>query len=587
MFNTEFQKLYGDLGELKNAQLLKAQEKICEYTTNTEFVLIGVCAGVAIIAAIYALYALYKKRFSWIGRDESNYWINKWPHKDVPGKDKGGIVTDPRNYIYYPSHIATSIVKKNVLKKLTEEDTVNACLKWVYENVKYIKDYVQWGERDYWEPSDAALVKRLADCFTGDTEIIVRNKKSGVVSDKRLIELKHSWDEYEALSYDFENQKTVFKPIVNFLEQGESSVFKVSPRSGGAFKCTNNHQFYNRYTQSCKMKWEHLKNIKTDRYWTRQVASVLSIPEGVNEINDDLANLIGSYIADGWINNSHICISGDNKVRQDKLRNALDNLGIKYTDSKRDVHANINILKKGSPKELLDLLISCGNTGKEKYFPDMVMSADTTSVAKVLKYYSDRDGTHEKGILTVLSTVSNVSSKQLKILCTQLGIHNSSYIQIQDRKDCNRLPIHRIYIGANLKKTLPGCELNSFLDISFAGVEKVFDITVEDTHNFILSDSNVIAHNCDGKAIAFKALTLSCGIPDWKVKIACGYTDRRTGHAYCLYLKSNSWFKKGSWHTADPTWSGKLGVEHKKDNRYGELWYTFTKKHSYLQKRID
>ena len=223
------------------------------------------------------------------------------------------------------------------------------------------------------------------------------------------------------------------------------------------------------------------------------------------------------------------------------------------------------------------------------------MNADEQSLKYFLKYYSQRDGTHKNGNLEVLSTISNEFSDQLKLLLTRLGIHYSSYIQIQNRKDCHRHPINRIYIQNNRPIILPECEKNSILDISFAGIEQVYDLTVTDTHNFILSESNIIAHNCDGKATVFKALSLAAGIPDYKVKVCAGWVIKpgsktaKVGHAYPIYLWKDNWYVIDPTYYPDYTPFEKRKIHKDLPNYYPvehPIWWSFSKTFCFAQKDL-
>lgn len=352
---------------------------------------------------------------------------------------------------------------------------------------------------------DLPIIKiETEDCFTGDTKIIV--EENGIIKYKSFNELKECWKKCLAASYDFDNQKTVFKPITNFAEKGEKPVFEICFSSDYKFKCTNNHRFYCRYTlRNAKFGWKELKEINMNRFWEKHLISVKKVPEGTSTISDELANLIGSYVADGYSGNGKdgnwsISIAGDDEQRTRILHIALNKLGIKYTQSKRKVHASTNILKKQLPKEMLEILNQLGRIGKEKQFPEFVMKLNNESINKILYYYGERDATYKNNHVENYSTVSNKLAEQIKLLLFRLGKHYSSYIQIQNRDDCHRYPIHRICIKNHGREINEFCEKKIVKSIKEVGVENTFDITVMDSHNFIL-ENGIIVHNCDDETI--------------------------------------------------------------------------------------
>lgn len=109
-------------------------------------------------------------------------------------------------------------------------------------------------------------------------------------------------------------------------------------------------------------------------------------------------------------------------------------------------------------------------------------------------------------------------------------------------------------------------------------------------------DSDIVIQkregDCEDKALVFKALTLVCGIPDYKVKIVAGNVedpgnkDKLVGHAYPIILI------KDEWYTFDPTYYPdytplKSRIKHRNNNKYKDIWWTFSRNHCFSQKTID
>lgn len=87
--------------------------------------------------------------------------------------------------------------------------------------------------------------------------------------------------------------------------------------------------------------------------------------------------------------------------------------------------------------------------------------------------------------------------------------------------------------------------------------------------------------DCDDVAILAKVLSLFAGVPDYRVKICCLDTyysngNPAGGHANILYLtrENNEWiFLEGTFRG---NWS----------NKYGRIWFTFNREHSWAQHSI-
>lgn len=387
----------------------------------------------------------------------------------------------------------------------------------------YASDKEIYGEKEYWASAKETIElyrsgkRKVFDCFTGDTKIIVKNKLTGCIENKTFLELKDSYYNYQALSYNVDTQKTEFKDITNFIDKGERQVVEATFKNGGSVKVTPEHKFLmskgkNNITNKYKYDWTSLKDVDLSNSRKKQSLAVTKISDddGV-EIPEQLCNLIASYVADGnsYVNKngkiSSITIAGDDKDRQSLLKQHLDMLGIDYKQSNRTRNAYTTLyIDNNGVKELIKEM---GIKGTFKQFPDIVMKANSKSIEKILYYYGQRDGTKNKdGSIHTYSTVSNKLAEQIKLLLTKVGTHYSHYVQNYQYSDANRQPIHRIRVWYDTKERLKHTRHNSIIDVKEAGVKNVYDITVADNHNFVLSNSRSIVHNCDDVMI----LVYSC-----------------------------------------------------------------------------
>lgn len=379
-------------------------------------------------------------------------------------------------------------------------------------SVYYGTDWEVYGKTEFWATAKTTIERiknkenLLGDCFTGDTRIIVKNKLNNKIESKTFNELRTTFKRYDALSYNTATGNSEFKPITAFIPKGIKEVVKAKFRNGGAVKVTDNHRFLvsgslNKNINKYNYTWTELKDIDLNNSHRRQCLAVNKITDyNGNIISDELCNVIGSYVADGNSKRNNkggvgaVVIAGDDEKRQEKLRKAIIKLGMGCDQTERKVHA---YTKVSSIDEYNRLFYEMGEKGTFKKFPNIVMSADNESVKKILKYYGDRDGTKKGGKVVTYSTVSDKLAEQLKLLLTRIGVHYSHIVQDYQYDDANRQPIHRIYCKSNPVERLPNTIHNALQSIEYYGEEEVFDITVADNHNFVLSDTRVIAHNCD------------------------------------------------------------------------------------------
>lgn len=405
------------------------------------------------------------------------------------------------------TRLAGEIIERyNITSDNTATEVITAMYRYwnLTSSWRYITDQAQFGKPEMWETADRALATRRGDCFTGDTKIIAKDKSNNICNIS-FNELKDTWRDYDVLSYDLKTKKSVWKPIINFYEQGIKPVYEVKPRRGTSFKCTDTHKFLyanKNVIGKVKLQWKALSDIDINTPRTRRTCSIKGVPDTTNyEISQAMCNLIGSYVADGHNEGNRISIAGDDSDRQELLRKHLDILGLKFSQSKRKTHAYTRI-SLNQNEWLRSLVVDMGVKGELKKFPEIVMRANNETKRVVLFYYGQRDGTKRDGEVKIYSTISNKLQEQIKLMLTCLGIHYSYWVQTQDdRVDANRKPCHRITIsdGYDVANNL---DTNSIMHKEYVGEEETFDIEVADTHCFVLSDNNLVVHNCESKSKA-------------------------------------------------------------------------------------
>lgn len=449
-------------------------------------------------------------------------------------------------------------------------------LKFVTDNITYKRDQSNFGKTEYWAGAGETWRKRADDCFPYDEKIIVKCKKTNLIQNISFKELKNKYKEFMALSYDFNLKKPVFKKIINFIDKGKRKTNIVQLRNG-SFRCTNDHKFMIQQNVLNSFKWQSLKDVSfnKNKYYARNILSLTGFDEGSKNISKEVCNLIGAYIADGWSSPSKICIAGDNPKITRQLHVDLNTLGISFSQSKRKTHAYTTILLQKTPKKYINILKKLGRIGAHKRFPSFIMDCDNHTIKNILYYYGQRDGTHKDGKVTVYSTVSDELAKQLKLLLRRIGVHYSHYIQHNQYKDAHRLPIHRIEIKDKLKSYKNNTEKNSIQTIVPYMYEDVCDITVEDTHNFILSNG-IIAHNCDGINALIYVLARLAGMPEYLL-YSCIGSVKEGGHYWNVYISP----KTGKVYPIDGTYyinhsqiKSRLPFEFS-NTKYKSIWFIF------------
>lgn len=342
-----------------------------------------------------------------------------------------------------------------------------------------------------------------------DAKIIVKNKKSGMYEIKTLLELKEVYLDYDALSYNLENQEYEFKPIISWMDRKTKAVYKVLLNNGNNFTCTPNHKFWcwdGQKQKDKKIIIREVKDIDLTRWWKRHIFVARKIPSlNINlRITNEQFWIEGNYVAEGWVskakswkNKFQVSIAGDNLEIKKILIDNLETLNIPYLKSKRKRHSyvtiNKSLLKYRLAKEF-------GKKALNKHFPNEYLSLSRKQLNILLDGYALGDAYFKFGKkyneYLIYNTISDKLALQLKFLHFILGRPLSSYYQI-NHQGLGKNPIWRLTENTNScfnRETLKDMSKVGIKRVEFIGKNNVYNIRVADNHNFILAESGVLSH---------------------------------------------------------------------------------------------
>ena len=414
------------------------------------------------------------------------------------------IVCKIHGYLYYRNN---RIGFEGTIRMLDTPWKINC---WLQANVKYVKDRV-----DYWNNPIETYNNRYGDCLTGDTEIItIHDGKYRLIPIKEL----NNYKDIQVLSYDFQQQKFIPQNVTNFIKKDVRDVYRVTLRNGTSFKCTEDHKlFVTKYNWKLSQKKDVIRVVplskiiedrkKLDRNAFHTLVCAREIPSLNN--NPTLTNeelwVTGNYVAEGWSESSRACIAGDNPILQTILHGFLRKLGVSFRQSKREKSAYTSIHKSPFQHNLRD---NFGKNAMDKHFPNEYLSLSKKQLEWLLEGYTVGDSyvfpeNSERHCKLIHNTCSDILAKQLCFIHLILGRPLYSLYQ-REHQGFGKHPIWRLY---EFPKSFFNRPINPNTNISQVtikniepvGKEEVYDITVANNHNFVLSNS-VIVHNCDDYA---------------------------------------------------------------------------------------
>lgn len=440
---------------------------------------------------------------------------------------------------------------KSIFKDTDSMDVkVKKIAQWVNTRLTYISDQKNYAKPEYWADAYTVYDRKKDDCLTGDTEVITI--ENNIYHIKRLDEIQVG--DY-VLSY---NEKTsMFEPkkVINFWNKGIKPIIQLKTRNGNRIKCTANHKFY-RIIKN-KLKTDKVENFINNSNGNKFIAQPIKLPTLNHQLDADHDDMfiIGQYLSEGWTSiTNRVYISGDDPQMQDYLESLFIKKNIAYTKSKRTRNAYFEI-RCSKYKEFLKQF---GRKSTVKDIPDEFLSLSKDLLETMYFSFIIGDGyfdQSDKERLYGWCTTSDKLMKKLRLISYLIG----QPVTISYKKNhggFGKNPIWRAeYTPTSsrlkpIKKNLGKISIKKELDLE---PEVVYDIEVEDNHNFILANGTLV-HNCDGYAVLIMTLMRLAGVPAWRRRIVVGEVDSGEYHAYIVYFSedSNDWFAlEGSYYATE------------------------------------
>ena len=512
------------------------------------------------------------------------YWINKFPMVPVLYSAQDGNPRDVRTFIFDRSFILSSIIDRFGLKGKDDNDTMLKCCLFVQKYIKYVGDAVSRGQEEYWQNPEDTIARGTGDCIAEYEEIIT---KEGVkkASDIKVGDI--------VLSYDFQTNDYVFKPIINLWDKGIKKIKRVHFRNGQHIDITNEHHMLMRTNQSGDSIYEktELKNVDLSRWWKRKVPIAVKIPYIKSQPvwNKEIYIVIGHYLAEGWIDSNQYSIHSSGYELDDYIVPILEENNIPFTYYDYGGVPCIRFLTSKFKEYLKPLK----RNSFDITLTEELMTLPEEYLEKLLYGMWLGDGTKyqypdKRGYANNKEWTYSTSSEQLASDIQRIGLHLGRTFHIWKQEHHGGVgnePMWRINYNTNshfLKyhgySGLSEVSINYIEDI---GEHQTYDWEVKDTHNFFFK-GGICVLNCEDGAILTKSLTLCAGVPDWKVKVVAGMVEGG-GHAYCTYVRDDNTQCIMDWCY----WPINLPVNERismeEEPSYHEIWFSFNNEFSYAE----
>lgn len=373
-----------------------------------------------------------------------------------------------------------------------------------------------------------AMEEYLSDtfgiCVTGDT--LVYDAITG--KRMRIDQLQHRTGDFYVQGVDAE-LKTQKARITHWVCNGVKPVYEVKLRNGASVKLTSNHQVLT------EEGWKEIGTLHAGDY----IATPRKLEcDSAQQTDPNKLRVLAYLLADGALGSHGATaefVSKDEaliEAYQDSLL-SFENLKPRSIKQVRDVTrvmvAGVNKKHYHEPNDLLQSLRDWGLktkkggcTSETKFVPEFVFGLSEQQIAFFLASYWDCDG-HIGDNMAFIKTISPRLAAEIQTLLLRVGIHSTIYTSTyQSNRRSNPTTAYQVTVynwndfaekvGAHLvlkkfpNRKFTGVEhtddvaknLNvrweEIVSITPADYETVYDITVEDIHNFV--GNNIILHNC-------------------------------------------------------------------------------------------
>lgn len=374
---------------------------------------------------------------------------------------------------------------------------------WVHNHIKYIM---------------------VDECLTGDTYVMTKN---GKIKIKNLYNMYRNGNKTPLIkSFNLTTESYEFKPMTYAHKSSNREVFEIKTEGLNKLRCTDNHKVLTQRgyveVKDLIINKDMLLLSDTDKQKTKLILN-----------NDQYQIMLGSYLGDGHLDKrsdfNTYRLKFTQGMKQEKyFLSKIDAFGLQYTIEKSGYTNKENVLQSKYTRTFIinnDIFNSVINDidelGLAIWYQD-----DGSLVNNRVRLYSETF-TYEENIL-----LKNMLLNRFNIDC-EINKEKNCYYYLQLNKENSDIflklvskymhPSMQYKTNIDISNNIVSYDSkyksyggNRIVSIAPIGSEDVYDITVQDNHNFLASTSfystNIIVHNCqDTNSAQFVLIKLLIG----------------------------------------------------------------------------
>lgn len=375
------------------------------------------------------------------------------------------------------------------------------------------------------------LAESTRYCVSGDTLLKYKNPLNHYTI-KELWEDKQNKNRLSQVLIEVLNIDTgilEYSKIKNIFNNGTRKVYKITTELGYSLKCTSDHQIYT------PNDWKSLSELKIgDKIYVNGIEGpiyqnkdwleyhYLKLNKTVTEICEEF-NFKPDVIRK-WLHKYNIVKPKlEKQLYQDYewLYNQNITLNKTFVDIGKEFGINISTLKKwakklGIPNKgtgYFNVGRTPWNKGKTEFDDERVAK----QVNALRTYHHDGDSTEK-----ILKEDTSRYQKYIKSSCEICGATKDLEVHHKDKNHSNNNPNNLMTVCSSCHQKVHNQSLTSLygdkiIAITELGEEEVFDLEIENYHNYVAN--GIIVHNCNYSKDKFNN-ELTFIDPCWEIKTA-------------------------------------------------------------------
>lgn len=440
-----------------------------------------ISGGISIKENVNEPKGVLRKRFKSDGTSCSNKWLKKDDEKYIACARNGKMFE--HNDIKFSEWLPEVY---RVLKQNTH------C--YIMINSRNLMKLQQEAEKVGFEFQNL-LVWEKQNCLGGNTQILIRNKKVGLIYRSNLKDLyRNTIKQNNITDYQIVGDDGCFKDIKNIFKNGMQCGVCITFRNGQKIFATKEHKFITN---------DGLKKVSDLKIGDIVKTVKTNIPNNNSEIyNYDLGRFLGIYLAEGYIQENTIDLSvnrDDDLTIGEHIRKVAVRYNAKYHKFKSnknyyDRHRITSMILKGVIQEFIS-----GDNAKTKHFKRELWNTNVDFLQGVLDGYLESDGSFEKnGKKTARYKIGFTRNKELeydlRVLCDILDYKMTAKNDFSYIKEKKYSSIRGTIVKRDTNNKLQR-QSGEIIAISNSYYQDVYDLEVNGNHLYSLI-GGFVTHNC-------------------------------------------------------------------------------------------